>query len=239
MELYEAPLAMIAQLPATFGGVFVLRHSARYPILTDAEVYSAGLTPEGVQQAERLGAEIQKLRRPGRLLSSPVARCLDTAAALARGAGWEVAVQPDYRLSHPFIEPAWNALTSSGPPRTPLLPYGSSKLGERDERGERDATLTGVQGVLPSPIAGLLDLIVAGERAPGTLDLMVTHDTIVGTLAEYFTGVHISFPEVWPDFLEGVLLWQNAGELHLRWRDRERVIGPWPIPSFKQMELRF
>ncbi len=210
MALYEAPLAMIARLPAACGGVFVLRHSARYPILTDAEVFSAGLTPEGVQQAERLGQELAKIRRPGRLLSSPVARCLDTAAAIARGAGWETAVQPEYRLSHPFIEPAWNAL--------PLL-WGKDRL--------------------PAPIAGLLDLIVAGERAPGTLDLLVTHDTIVGTLAEYFTGVHFNYPEVWPDFLEGVLLWQNAGELHLRWRDRERLIGPWPVPRIQQMAFNF
>ena len=103
MPLYEAPLAMIGQLSASFGGVFVLRHSARYPILSLEDVYGAGLTEEGVEQAEWLGMELKKLRPPGRLISSPVGRCLDTAAAIARRAGWEGTVQPDYRLSHPFI----------------------------------------------------------------------------------------------------------------------------------------
>ena len=208
--MYEAPLALIGELPATCGGVFVLRHSARYPIETEEDVYGAGLTPEGVQQAERLGAELQPMRRPGRLLSSPVTRCLDTAAAIARGAGWDKAVQADYRLSHPFIEPAWNALP---------LAWGKDPL--------------------PVAIGRLLDLIVAGERAPGTLDLLVTHDTIVSTLAEYFTGVHFEFPEVWPDFLEGVLFWQNDGELHVRWREQERVIGPWPAPGIRQLSFDF
>jgi hypothetical protein len=210
MSFYESPLNMVSHLSESFRGVLVIRHSARYPILSDDQVFTAGLTAEGVQQAERLGMELKKVRRPGRLLSSPVARCLDTAAAIARGAGWEGEVKPDYRLSHPFIEPAWNALP---------VAWGKDPL--------------------PEPVAKLLDLVMAGEDIPGRLDICVTHDTIVAVLAGYFTGVHFDYPYYWPDFLEGVLLWQNGGNVHLRWRAYELTIGPWPIPNLRQLNLGF
>jgi broad specificity phosphatase PhoE len=210
MFFYETPLALIRQLPGSVRGVFVMRHSIRFPIVSESEVYTAGLTPEGLAQAEQFGARLGQLRQPGRMLSSPVQRCLDTAASIARGAGWSTEVKPEYLLSHPFIEPVWNALP---------ITWGKDPL--------------------PDHLARLVDLIFNGENQPGTLDLCVTHDTIVASLAGYFTGVPFKYPEYWPDFLEGVLLWQVEGIAHLRWREHECVIGPWPMPGVRQMSFEF
>ena len=52
-------------------------------------------------------------------------------------------------------------------------------------------------------------------------------------------GIISIYPDYWPDFLEGVLIWRNADQVHLRWRDEERVIGPWPIAGIRQLDFGF
>lgn len=189
-QLFESSLTRVSRISSNHRVGLVLRHSARYPILKDEDVYTVGLTAEGVQQAEAFGQELKKIRTPGRLLSSPIERCLDTAAAIARGANWELPVVSDYHLSHPFIQPVWNALP-----------------------------IYWKEDPVPKQVAALLDLVLEGEDKPGVLDIFTTHDTIVAVLACYFTGKQFHYPGYWPDFLEGVLIWRDGNTLHLQWRD--------------------
>ncbi len=210
MEIFESPLAMVRSLPEACHARLVIRHSARFPILNQDEVFTMGLTPLGIAQSEKLGAALAPLRKPGRLLTSPVGRCLDTARGIAHGAGWSTEVCPEYRLSHPFIEPVWNAL--------PIY-------------WKKDP--------MPDQLVELMYLLLEGADQPETLDLFATHDTIVAALAGFFTGIHFFYPDYWPDYLEGVLIWRNKDQVHLRWRTDEIVIGPWPTPGIHQLDLGF
>jgi broad specificity phosphatase PhoE len=172
----------------------LMRHSARFPIIDPADTYIITLTEEGVRMAEELGEILGRTHLGGRLLASPVNRCLATAEAIARGAGWPGTVEVDERLSHPHIEPAW----------------------DQYNRGE-------VNGVLPGPVRAALDLVLDYPDNQPVLDILVTHDTVVGTLA----GCLLKAPvqrEYWPGFLEGLFVWKFENGVHVRWRGEERVL---------------
>lgn len=209
MQLFESTFKQVSRLGATHRAGLILRHSARFPILNEAEVYTVGLTEEGVQQAEALGNKLGGLFKPGRLSSSPVGRCVDTASAIARGAGWQHEIFVDYHLSHPFIAPVWNAL--------PI-------------RWDADP--------LPGQVAEVINLILEGDDTPGVLDIFVTHDTIVASIVGYFMGLEFHYPAYWPDYLEGMLVWRNETGVHFRWREEERVIHPWP-PADRQLSFEY
>ena len=138
--------------------------------------------------AEELGALLGRLYSPGRLLSAPVGRCHDTVQAIARGAGWTGQVQAEKRLSHPFIEPAWDAYS----------------------RGE-------VNGLLPRQVHSVLALLLAQNEPGPLLDVMVTHDTIIGTIAGCLLKAPV-MKEFWPGFLEGLFVWHSGEQVHVRWR---------------------
>jgi len=208
MQLYEPALELVRSIPLDIHAGLILRHSARYPILSEEDVYSAGLTGEGIAQAELFGKALAESRQPGRLFASPVDRCLDTALAISRGARWDLPVTADYRLSHPFIERLW-----SGP----------------QIRWQKDP--------LPEPVQSILELVLNCAGVGGALDIFSTHDTVVAVLAGYFAGVSFHYPEYWPNFLEGVLVWRRANQVHLKWRDFETVLDSWPVEGSGQMEL--
>jgi len=174
----------------------LMRHSARYPILDPAEPYLAGLTPEGIAMAEELGRQLGRKHRGGRLLSAPVARCMDTAQAVARGAGWPELVSAEERLSHPFIAPAYDSFA----------------------RGE-------VNGVLPWQAGAVLELLLADANRGAQLDVMVTHDTILVTVAGCLLQAPV-LKEFWPDYLEGMFVWRAEEQVCVRWRGSERRFHP-------------
>jgi hypothetical protein len=208
MSLYDMTLAQLQRLPEACRVGVVLRHSEREPILRPEDTFTAMLTENGVRQAEAFGRALGVMRQPGRLNSSPIERCRDTAASIAHGAAWSIPVSVEYRLGHPYIAPAWNAL--------PIL-------------WQKDP--------MPAQLAALLDVVLDCDETPGVVDIFCTHDTIVGALAGYFMGCAFAYPGYWPDFLEGVFFWRQEGAVHVRWREHERVIGPWPEPAFRQLRL--
>jgi hypothetical protein len=184
-----------------------MRHSVRFPITNPADTYVVGLTEEGVRLAEELGARLGKTFLPGRLRSSPIGRCRATAEAIARGAGWTAKVRADRRLSHPFIEPAWNLV-----------------------EGNR------LDGILPEPVPQVLSWVIGAREIARQaylplledrpqLDVLVTHDTIVGAVVNCLLREPVLGPH-WPGYLEGVLFWWCAGQIHARWRGIERVFSP-------------
>ena len=177
----------------------LMRHAARFPILDPALTFEIGLTEEGVRTAEELGSLLSDWFQPGRFLAAPVGRCLDTAAAIARGAGWTVDVLPDDRLSHPFMAPAFGIMTQEQ-----------------------------VNEALPVQVRVALDLLLhapdlaAFEPGP-RLDVMVTHDTVLGTLVSGLMHEPIT-QKNWPGYLEGLFIWEAGGQVHARWRGEEAII---------------
>ena len=210
MQLFELALEQVKGLAIGQRAGLILRHSARFPILKEEDVYTVGLTREGVQQAEFLGNHLSQIRQPGRIFSSPVGRCLDTASSIVRGAGWSKTVCPDYHLSHPYIAPVWNSLP-----------------------------INWQTDPVPGQVAELINLVLEGDDTPEVLDIFVTHDTIVASIAGYFMGVEFHYPAYWPEFLEGVLVWRDEKGVHFRWREDDRVIDQWPPPAERQLEFEY
>lgn len=195
----EIPLSIIeglGRIPRDRPVALLMRHSARHPIIDPSDPDAALLTEEGVRLAEEFGGLLKGQTACGRLMSSPVERCLDTAAAIARGAGWETKVQADLRLSHPFIEPAW----------------------EKFQRGE-------VDGVLPAQVRAAFDLLMGTANPAPAIDIMVTHDTIVGAMVGCLLKAPVT-EQYWPGFLEGVFLWRNERKIHALWRGEEWILDP-------------
>lgn len=195
-----------------------MRHSVRFPIVHPADTYVVGLTEEGVRLAEDLGDLLGQHFEPGRLRSSPVGRCRATGEAIARGAGWAARVRADRRLSHPFIEPAWNLVEST-----------------------QSGRANGRNGAIPAPLPELLRWVLGAERPSGAtqaarqaylplpdvrpvLDVLVTHDTIVGAVAGGLLHMPVLGPD-WPGYLEGLLFWWAEGRARVRWRGVERVLN--------------
>lgn len=178
----------------------LMRHAARPPILDPALTDVIGLTAEGVLTAEALGGLLKDWFKPGRLMAAPVGRCLDTAAAIARGAGWPETVLADERLSHPFMAQAFEVVAQG---RT--------------------------NGVLPAPVRVTLDLLLhapeltLSQEAP-RLDVMVTHDTVLSTVVGALTHNPINIKN-WPNFLEGLFIWNVGDQVHALWRGEEIILS--------------
>ncbi len=190
----DLPLSLVNDLyciPHEKPVALLLRHSARHPILDPADTYLAGLTPEGFTMAENLGWLLGRLYPGGRLLSSPVGRCIDTAETISRGAGWSGQVETDERLSHPFIEPAFESFV----------------------QGQ-------VNGTLPWQARSVLALLLAHGDSGPQLDVLVTHDTILVTLVGYLLQAPV-LKESWPGYLEGMFVWQADDQVCVRWREAE------------------
>lgn len=192
MPIYDPTLAAISAAPSDRPVAVIMRHSVRYPILDDESVYTAALTPEGVRLAEELGEKIAKMRPIRQIVTNFVGRCQQTAEAIARGAGYTGQVTQNLRISHPFIEPAWEALPIAWPKDAP-----------------------------PVQVTALLTLVTNGGHQPGVIDVYVTHDTIVGALAGYLMGEEFDSSN-WPNYLEGVLLWRDGAHLFAHWRGQTR-----------------
>jgi hypothetical protein len=185
----------VKRVPIDRPAVLLMRHSARHPIIDPAQPFIAALTEEGVRLAEEFGVVLGGRYSPGKLMSAPVGRCIDTAAAIARGAGWAGAVQSEEYLSHPFIEPAWDQLC----------------------RGE-------VNGVLPRQVRATLDLLLKSERSAPGLDVAVTHDTVLGAVAGCLLKTPV-MGEHWPEFLEGLFAWRDGEQVRVLWRGAEWHFG--------------
>lgn len=168
----------------------LIRHSARDPIVDWDRSDMVGLTEQGVEQAEGLGNLIAERFKPGRVVSSTVGRCVETAAAILRGANWPVTVIIDQRLSHTYIQEAWVGLADSL--YSPLV---------------------------PPEVQQIVDLMLTGYGSAGHLDLFITHDTVVGSVVGYLLD-EIFDERNWPGFLEGFALWKNSAGIYLAWREK-------------------
>ncbi len=189
-EVYTSvSLSTLAALPSDRPVSLVMRHAPRVSIHDYSEVYVAGLTPEGRAAAEDFGLRLAQIRTIRRIVSSPVSRCVDSAMAIARGARWQQLVRVDDRISHPFISPVWLSLSSLHYPQTPL----------------------------PDELVKILSLVAPGSSGTPVVDVFITHDTVVGSLAGYFTSQPVNDGNT-PNFLEAAFVWQEDQALKILWR---------------------
>ena len=191
-------------------------HAQREDISPGSFGEDVRLTQRGIKSAERLGELISE-RLPGRIVSSPIQRCIATAQAISRGAGWSAEVATDSRLGKhgPFVsEPEVSGRL--------FMEIGISEIVRRqllDDQappGMRDTS----EGVRI-----LLDFTSQGLGCGGWVNIYVTHDAILAALVGWLFRLPV-YQEGWPDFLDGVLLWRRAGRLHCAWRGLQQAAHP-------------
>jgi hypothetical protein len=120
MDVYLSTLQTLTLVPNEQSVSLVLRHSVRKPIPSPQRNFTTGLTIEGILAAEDMGGLLSRYFSPGRVISSPARRCMDTASAIVRGSRWMCSVEIDRRLDHQYTERAW--LVLPGQQRKPSIP---------------------------------------------------------------------------------------------------------------------
>ena len=175
------------------------------------------LTAIGVESAERLGAILSSIRPQVEVTSSPVPRCVQTAAAILRGGGCPEGAALDWRLGDPgpFIVDA--EISGQLFLETGILDIARRQLTNVAPPAGMRKTSEGVDL--------LLGLSTRDLRYQGHLNVYVTHDAILAVLVAYLYG--LSVDEIcWPEYLDGLLLWRSSEQLRLAWRGLQQSSHP-------------
>ena len=216
MNTFHVPLTTLHSfelVPDDRQVALLLRHSHRFPITVDTYGNIVNLTPEGVQRAEELGLILGK-RQVGRLISSPLPRCMNTARALDRGAGWSVDIVPDWRLGSPgafVIDPSQAGAM--------FLESDITEIVQRQLNGE---LLPGMR-LTSQGVSLVIELMVNSQDDDTTLDVLVTHDSLLAVVVGHLLNLSLDKAN-WPDFLEGCFIWQDGEKLGLAWRGTTKQI---------------
>lgn len=200
MTLPSSLLLDLDQIPHIQHVALLMRHAERFPILDAEHPYESGLTEAGVEEAEELGRWLGYIFQPGRMRAAPVTRCLDTVLGVTRGAGWDVPVLSDERLSHSFMARAYQKVEQNR--FDDILPF------------QVQVTL---RFLLDMPAQN------AEEGLPH-LHLMVSHDTVLAALVGWLLRVPI-LGSHWPGYLEGFFLWRAGDLIIARWRGQEKIFS--------------
>ncbi len=197
----------LAELPTDTPVAVLMRHSARPPIPKGEVGMDLPITAEGRTMALELGAALgTRLRR---LHTSPVLRCVQTADALAEGAGSRATPVHDTMLGEPgaFVldgRVAWDNWLQLGHAgvMTHLVSAGTALPGMAEPQ-EAARRLT-------------CHMLRVGGGDPG-LHVFVTHDLLVTATAARALGVPLG-REDWPPYLEAAFFWHRSGVCHVAYR---------------------
>lgn len=198
----------ISEVPADRPVALLVRHSVRDELPHDDVGYELPLNPLGVRLARSLGAAMRGRVRS--LRSSPVSRCVETAALIGEAAGAGFDAVPDRMLGDPGAYVIDRQLAGRN-----WLAMGSR--GIMAHLAFRDDPLPGTE----HPDVGARKLVrhmldVAAD-APG-LHVFVTHDILLAATAARLLGPPRG-PAPWPRYLEGAFFWRDEAGLTAAYRD--------------------
>lgn len=199
-------LASLALVPNGVRAAFLVRHAERPEIPLGSFGLCVDITADGVRHAEELGQQLRGRPRH-RLVASPLPRCLNTARAIARGAGWTAVPTSDIRLASPFISDNKVAVVTYA--RYGLAPTVMHQLEDDQPPPGFRATREGMKT--------MLETVIAPAHADAGLDVFVTHDANIAVAAGYLVGTVVD-DDNWPSFLEGMFFWRREQGLGLAWR---------------------
>lgn len=205
----------LALVPAGVRAAILIRHAHRGPIAPGTFGDDAPLTDRGVKAAERLGAALGPVVI-GRVMSSPMARCVATGSAILQGSGavGEIPIHQALGVPGAFVENS----TLAGPQ---FLELGPMEVMSRHLRGLK------VPGMRePSEAASMLLSLVPDDRADDEgLDLLITHDSVIAGFIGHLLKIGPN-DESWPAMLEGPIIWlAPGGGVRVVWRARLYEIG--------------
>lgn len=196
-------------LPEDKPVILLTRHSLRETAKDPNGVpgYDLPLTPEGVALAESWGG---RLSRPvSAFHSSPVGRCVDTALAMARGAG---IAEPEVKTTFLLVEPGCYVqdIRRVGPL---FLKLGPLAFANHHISTPQEGLLSPQEGA-----ARLIRHLHEHQGEAGELAVHVTHDTILAAFIYHLLGRTELRDEDWPWMMEGAWLWFDDEHLHWIWR---------------------
>jgi broad specificity phosphatase PhoE len=207
MGLYEDQQSALALLPPEQGVVLLTRHSVREEANNQMPGFDVPLTPEGVTLAEEWGQRLSH-RTFRQVYSSQSPRCVDTGAAMLRGAQVEAGVELVDLLREPgcYVE----QMKLAGPV---FQQRGPLEFVNRILKAE-------VPGIFPVRKATLKVLNWIGSVQPnaGQITVCVTHDTILGTFIHDLIGAEKLADSDWPWMMEGAFLWCTEDRWSWIWR---------------------
>lgn len=216
-QLPPSLLRLLSRIPDDRAVVVLLRHSVRDHLPEGDVGYVLPITDVGRQLALELGALLRGRLRT--LHASPLVRCIQTAQALAEGAGADVAVVPDRLLGDPgvFVLDGrrawenWQQLGHEGVMRHLVTEAGALSGMARPDEAARFL----VQSML-----------TAAANRPG-LHVFVTHDSLVTATAARLLNKPLGLDD-WPWYLEGSFFWTEEDGVHAAYRDDEAT-HPGPL----------
>lgn len=202
---------LLERAPRDRAVVLFLRHSVRGELPIGEPGDLVPITEVG----HRLALELGELLR-GRLQTlqtSPILRCVQTAQALAEGAGFTPPVVANRMFGAPGVyvldgQRAWDNWVRLG------------------HEGVMQHLIDGTHALpgmaRPDEAARLLVLSMLAEAddSPG-LHVFVTHDSLVAATAARLLGKRLG-PVDWPWYLEGAFFWRTSDGVHTAYRDNER-----------------
>jgi broad specificity phosphatase PhoE len=187
----------------------LMRHSVREELPADEVGDKVPITEDGDQLARKLGALLGE--RLKSLHTSPVLRCVQTAEAIRKGMGTDMAVQHNCLLGAPGVyvldgHRAWIYWKERG--HESVMEHLVSA----------DDSLPGM--AVPDFAARFLvqHMLSANVTEPG-IHAYVTHDLHVTTTAARLFGVRLG-KDAWPWYLEAAFFWRDEGGVHVAYRDR-------------------
>jgi hypothetical protein len=218
-------LTAIASLPADAPAAAIMRHAARYPIANSAQPTLAEITPEGAAAAEEMGRRFSGFERV-RLFHSPVKRCQQTAACLARGLkGVGIAIDhigPEDALGVDYILD----LKEAG--RLSDL-HGEHFVRLWMQQQISDSVVRAAKPIVEEKLAYLTTKLTEPSQGGRRLDLHITHDWNILILRELL--LDLRHEEMgWLAFLDGLAFAQKADQLEVVYRDHRRQQSlPWRV----------
>ncbi len=173
----------------------LIRHSARFPITSSEDVWTAGLTPEGIELACVYGKWLSHSYEIRKIESSPIARCLDTGKQISSVLSEPVQVAGVEVLAHP------------------------------NEKAEYDSLADYlVHNRWPERITQIAAYLVPNGHHQEGLNIFISHDTVVVAMAAYWMDKDVRSKELWPRFMEPFFMWWQAGELIASFRGETRNV---------------
>lgn len=211
-QIPPSMLDHLERLPTDRAVVVLLRHSVRDPLAPGDVGYNIPITDFGYRLAFGLGTRLR-----GRLVtlhSSPLPRCLQTAQALAEGAGADPAITQDRLLGDPGV------YVLDGPRAS----MNWEKLGHEGVMRHLVTEATALSGMArPDEAARFLVQAMLGTVTDHpAVHIFVTHDSLVTATAARFLGKPLGLDD-WPKYLEGACFWAEGDGVHAIYRDHETV----------------
>jgi len=203
----------------------LVRHAEREPITDLSSALWARLTPRGRAQARGFGSGLPK-KLSLRLFHSPVERCEHTAREIEAGlgdvGGRAIEVTASDILGGPYVLDA-EALLKLLALKDPQLFFDEWRSGGINASIIRPLKDAAVQ-TLRFMLAGL------DERKGRCLDLHVSHDINILIMLSLVEDL-INPRELWPGFMEGIVLYAREQTLVIVFRGREYRIDRDAIPA--------